>query len=90
MKTLRETLNSVDSATLVVDAWSSKSMEGVLAISIVFMDTSFEWQRKTLSISRIFGSHTAENISGCILAVISKWKLEGKVVNYTLLAVAYL
>ena len=78
-KNLSDQLKNVTSAALVVDAWSSKNMQGVLAVRIIFLDEKFQWKLKTLSVSRISGSHTAANITEKILKVIEDWSLEGKV-----------
>jgi len=65
--------------SLVVDAWSNRQRQGILALRVAYFGSFLSWEVRTISVKRIEGRHTKENIADMIWEEMVKWKITDKV-----------
>lgn len=72
--------NEADNVCLTTDCWTSRCNESYIAITAHFVNKDFILKSVLLECSEFSERHTAVNLSDEIRSIITKWKLEAKVV----------
>ena len=72
-------LQTHDSLTLMMDAWSTSQNDGALGLLIMSVSENFEVHIETLAIREIKGRHTAVQFENMVKKVVAEAGLEGKV-----------
>jgi hypothetical protein len=74
-------LSQASSVAMIMDIWSSKSMEGYIGLSASFVTDSFEPFVCLLALRRIYGRHTGEAIAAEYDAIAREWNIPNKVIT---------
>ncbi|KAL4090123.1 hypothetical protein QTP88_025022 [Uroleucon formosanum] len=72
--------NEADNVCLTTDCWTSRCNESYIAVTAHFVNKDFILKSILLECSEFSERHTAVNLSVEIRSIITKWKLEAKVV----------
>lgn len=72
--------NEADNVCLTTDCWTSRCNESYIAVTAHFVNKDFILKSVLLECSEFSERHTAVNLSDEIRSIITKWKLEAKVV----------
>lgn len=64
---------------LTTDAWTSRSTEGYMAVTVHFIH-EFKMHSRVISTKKIEECHTAETLKRLLLEVAEEWKIKEKVV----------
>jgi hypothetical protein len=67
------------SVSLTTDMWTAKNRQGFLGVTCSFLDRNFVMHEIILTVEYVRYSHTAENISDTLLALLDEWELREKV-----------
>jgi len=70
----------VDNVCLTTDCWTSRYNKSYIAVTAHFVNKEFILKLVLIECTEIIERHTSVNLSNEIKAIITKWKLDGKVV----------
>ncbi|CAG7721543.1 unnamed protein product [Allacma fusca] len=76
---IRWLIQNVKDATVLLDCWSTRRIDSVLAIQDAYLNADFKMITKTVSVLRLLGRHTAQNIRTVGLKEFGKYNLGPKV-----------
>lgn len=76
IKLTNKILNDLQTCCLTTDCWSSINNESYIAVTIHFINSTFQLESALLACSNIQGSHTAENLARELRKIISEWHLK--------------
>ncbi|CAF2647601.1 unnamed protein product [Rotaria sp. Silwood2] len=79
LKTIHETLNSINHVTLTVDAWSDRRCRSFLGITCHFIDNKMMPQAYLIDFLRFKSPHTSENIQQLTEEVLERFNIKQKV-----------
>ena len=74
-------LVQVTACSIMMDLWSSKSMQGYCGISCAAVTDDYQPFSCLLSINRLEGQHTARAILAEYEEIVEEWKISQKVVS---------
>jgi hypothetical protein len=81
---VKKILEETAEVSITTDAWTStKQKMGFIAITVHFFQPGFILKSISLGVKRIFGSHTAENLSESIKHFCDEFKIFDKIVSIT-------
>lgn len=64
---------------LTTDCWTSINNESFMAVTVHFINSQFHLESVLLNCSVFYDSHTSENLSKELLAIVKEWGLENKI-----------
>lgn len=76
---ISSSLAGAEYVCVALDVWTSRSMEGFLAVEVTFVDSDFTPHTYLLSFTRLTGSHTAARIRSEYDAALVQWGIADKV-----------
>ncbi|KZS20284.1 Uncharacterized protein APZ42_013065 [Daphnia magna] len=78
---LRDKLERVNSTSIIMDLWSSKTMRGYLGISCTGVTEDYEPFNASLSLRPMQGRHTGAAIFAEYESVVKEWNITNKVIR---------
>jgi hypothetical protein len=79
LKTIHETLNSINHVTLTVDGWSDRRCRSFLGITCHFINNKMMSQAYLIDFLRFKSPHTSENIKQLTEEVLERFNIKEKV-----------
>jgi hypothetical protein len=80
---LQQLIKETISISLTMDLWTSRSYQGYLGITGLFLDQKFELRELTLDISYVKYPHTGEHIQDTLENVLAKWEIQDLIYTIT-------
>lgn len=76
---VKEVVSQVSSVSLTTDAWTSRTNDSFVAITIHFVDDDFKMRSVLLKCAHFDDSHTSVNLAKDLKNVAEEWGLEKKI-----------
>jgi hypothetical protein len=75
----KEVIKDAVSVTITTDCWTSRNVEGFIAVTSHFITPTFETKSVVLETSSYNENHTSANLAAELNRIIREWNLENKI-----------
>jgi hypothetical protein len=76
---IKEVIKDAMSVTITTDCWTSRNVEGFIAVTSHFITTTFETKSVILETNSYNANYTSANLAAELNRIITEWNLENKI-----------